>query len=341
MKNLKTQHVLVTGGAGYIGSVLVPFLVQQGFFVSVFDSFYFGRRPIQHFPKGVHVIRGDIRRPPSDLFQSIDSVIHLAALSNDPTAEFNPIANEAINTEGTKTIALMAKEKGVRRFVFASSCSIYDCGLCSNIATKTENAEVNPKNPYSRSKFLAERFLLQLTDNTFSPTVLRKGTVYGPSPRMRYDLIVNTMVRDAMRSKKLHVFCRGRQWRPLISIHDVANAYALTIRAPEKLVKGKIINISAGNYQVDGVAKEIQGAFKESLNTDITIVYEKDDKLDRSYRVSTKRAKELLHFFPKETIRESVRALVSAIKKNKALQQFSNPLFYNIERMKPILQSMT
>lgn len=340
MKNRKKKHVLVTGGAGYIGSILVPLLLKKGYAVTIFDAFFFGKKSIKHFSKNIHIIQGDVRNPPNDLFDTVDVVIHLAALSNDPTAEFNPIANKEINTEGTKVIGYMAKKAGVKRFIFASSCSIYDCGLHKATKIKTELARVNPKNPYSQSKFFAEKALLRLSDATFTPVVLRKGTVYGWSPRMRYDLIINTMVRDALRYKKLHIFCKGMQWRPLISIHDVAEAYVLAIQAPERLVKGKIINISAGNYQVDFIAKEVQRVFKKAFHTEISLIYENDNKIDRSYKVSTKRAERILGFMPKDSIEKSIRSLVQYILKHKTFQQFSNPLFYNMEHMKPILQQM-
>lgn len=341
MRKHKKQHVLVTGGAGYIGSVLVPHLVKKGYAVTVFDSLFFGKKAVENFSKDVHILQGDVRHPPKDLFCSIDVVIHLAALSNDPTAEFNPVANKEINTEGTKILSSLAKKEGVKRFIFASSCSIYDCGLHNATTIKSEKADVNPKNPYSKSKFLAERQLLKLADKTFTPIVLRKGTVFGWSPRMRYDLIINTMVRDAIRYKKLHIYCQGRQWRPLVSIQDVVEAYSLAIQAPEKLVKGKIINISSGNYQVSFIAKEVQRVFKKKFHTDISLVYEKDDKADRSYKVSTKRANNLLHFYPKDTIEQSICFLVSYILKHKAFQEFSNPIFYNIKQMKPILKRMS
>ncbi len=341
MKHCRKPHVLVTGGAGYIGSILVPLLVKHGYAVTIFDAFFFGKHSIKNFAKDVRVIQGDVRNPPKDLFDTVDIVIHLAALSNDPTAEFNPTANKAINTEGTKVIGCMAKKAGVKRFIFASSCSIYDCGLHKVTKIKTENASVKPKNPYSQSKFLAEKALLKLSDTTFTPVILRKGTVYGWSPRMRYDLIINTMVRDALRYKKLHIFCKGMQWRPLISIQDVAEAYLLAVQAPEKLVKGKIINISSGNYQVGFIAKEVQRVFKKVFHREISLIYENDNKVDRSYKVSTKRAEKILHFQSKDTIEKSIRFLVPYILRHRALQQFSNPLFYNIEQMKPILQRMS
>jgi nucleoside-diphosphate-sugar epimerase len=190
------------------------------------------------------------------------------------------------------------------------------------------------------SKYLAEKEVLKLADNNFIPIVFRKGTVYGYSPRMRFDLIVNTMVRDALLYGKLHIFCRGKQWRPLVSIEDVATAYLLALEAPKEKVKRKIINIAAGNYQVKDVANEVKRAFKNEFNMPITLVYEQDNKKDRSYKVETTRAERLLSFKPTHTIYSSVCELVSQIQQSKKLQKFDNSKYYNILQMKPLLEKM-
>jgi len=334
------QHVVVTGGAGYIGSVLIPRLLQENYNVTIFDTFYFGKKSIRAYKNKVHIIQGDIRRPPKNLFHGVDAVIHLAALSNDPTAEFNPSANAEINTAGTQIIAQMAKRQGVKRFIFASSCSIYDLGLDVSMAIKNESSKVRPKNPYSKSKYLAELALLDLASPSFSPIILRKGTVFGYSPRMRYDLIVNTMVRDAIRTKKLHIFCQGKQWRPLVAIEDVVEAYLLALKKPRMKLHGKIINVASGNYRVEEVAKVVQKVFHDSFHEKIQLKYEDAQKPDRSYCVSTTRAKNLLGFESQHTMSSSIYLLATIILKNSALQKFKNPIFYNIERMKPILQHM-
>jgi len=334
------QHIVITGGAGYIGSLLATRLLKEKYVVTIFDTFFFGKKSIRTLKNTARIIQGDVRNPPKHLFRGIDTVIHLAALSNDPTAEFNPKANAEINTTGTEIIATLAKKSGVKRFLLASSCSIYDLGLKVSTSIKNESSLVRPRNPYSESKYFAEQALLRLASASFSPIILRKGTVYGYSPRMRYDLIVNTMVRDAICEKKIHIFSKGKQWRPLVAIEDVVEAYVLAIKKPRKQLHKKIINIASGNYRVIDVAKEVQKVFQESFQTHIQLVYEHPKKLDRTYRVSTARAKRLLGFAAQHTLSEVIRSMATMVLHNKALQQFRNPFFYNIDTMKPILKRM-
>ena len=332
------KNILVTGGAGYVGSVLVDNLVSHGYNVKIFDRFYFGKNHLRHLHNRVELIQGDIRHSPSTLFRNISAVIHLAGLSNDPTAEFNPKANNEINTKATIDLALQARKSGVTRFVFASSCSVYDTGVEKENGIKTENTVVIPHSPYPLSKIMAEKGLLRLHDDSFCVTVLRKGTVYGFSPRMRYDLIVNSMVRDALRLGLVYVYCRGVQWRPLVSIDDVADAYILVLQAPSKAIGGQIINISYDNFTAKDVAKHVTQALKKYYSKGIKIVYKEDNKKDRSYRVSSDKARKLLRFDAKQSIEQSVKIMIEKIRRSRELQNFDNPIYYNIAWMKPILE---
>ena len=339
MRRLK-KHVLVTGGAGYIGSALIPSLLDAGYNVTVFDTFYFGREPICKFKSKIRVITGDIRNPPAFLCKGIYAVIHLAALSNDPTAEFNPVANMQINRDGAITIARLAKRSKVKRFIFASSCSIYDTGTHAGNIQLKEDAVVHPKNPYSRSKFLAEQEILKLGTNQFIVTILRKGTVYGFSPRMRYDLIINTMVRDALRQKRVHVFSKGLQWRPLISIEDVVEAYTTVLSSPSSSIKNQIFNIAEHNYQVKEVADIIVSVFKELYQLKLKKDFSQDTRADRSYQVSIAKAKQMLGYIPKHRIADILPSLVRSIQSRKKYMHYFLPIYYNIQHMKPILEKM-
>lgn len=332
----KNKKVLITGGAGYLGTVLSEKLAKDGLDVRIFDRFYFGRDKIRHLDGTVEAVEGDIRKPPANLFDDVDSIIHLAALSNDPTAEFNPAANRAINTTATKKLAKMAKRKGVRRFIFASSCSIYDLGMENGHGIRDEGSSVNPKAAYSVSKHKAEKELKKLASNKFDVVILRKGTVFGFSPRMRYDLVVNTMVKNALSSGVIKIFCKGVQWRPLVDIDDVARAYTLALTAPSEKVNRQIFNISLGNFLVRDLAIVVAKTLRKYFKISPRIVFENDDKKDRSYSVSADKAKKILKFVPKVSIEESIVRMVKGIKSSK-MTDFDNPIYYNIAWMRPIL----
>lgn len=338
-KNSFSNSILITGGAGYIGSLLTAALAKKGHNVKVYDQFYFGKEPLQHLNGFVTRVKGDIRNLPNDLFENVSSVIHLAGLSNDPTAEFNPKANFEINTEATVRLANAAKKSGVKRFIFASSASIYDLGLEKKHNMKNEKSKVNPKAAYSLSKRKAEKSLLKFSDKNFCVTSLRKGTVFGFSPRMRYDLVVNTMVKNALSKGKIIVFCKGLQWRPLVDISDAVSAYELALEAPFKKINGEIINISLDNFLMKDLANIVQKTLKKYFGLNINVLFEQDDRKDRSYKVSTEKAKKLLGFSPKRSIEESVIDLVKKIQKG-IFNDFENPLYYNIRWMQPILKNL-
>lgn len=330
------KTVLVTGGAGYIGSKLVKKISKSEFSINVFDAFYFGNN-IKKI-KNVKFIQGDIRKPPKELFNKVDIVIHLAALSNDPTADFNPSANFAINTIATKKLALQAKRSGVKRFIFASSCSIYDTEQLEN-SVDDENSKVSPTRAYSLSKYKAEKELLKIADKNFCVTILRMGTVFGHSDRMRYDLVINSMVKDALSKGVIKIFSSGMQWRPLIDLNDAVRAYILLLTEPSKKINKQIINISLGNFLIKNIAYIIQETLKENFNVNTKIQYEKSLTKDRSYRVSNEKAAQLLTFKAKITIKKSVLNLVKKIK-NGVNSDFNNQLYYNIEWLRPILKDL-
>jgi len=254
--------ILVTGGAGYIGVVLIEELLKKGMAVRVFDKVLFGVEPLHHIKDKIHLIEGDIRRLQPDILAGIDTVIHLAGLSNDPTAEFNPKANFEINTRGTENLAKLCKEAGVRRFIFASTCSIYDRGLYAEDVIQDEDSQVQPRAAYAVSKYEAERILLDMTDENFSPTIFRQGTVYGFSRRMRYDLVVNTFMKSAMTVGKLNVLCGGEMWRPLIDVVDVARAYICALESGEEIIRGQIFNLSYKNYRILELAHWVRKALR-------------------------------------------------------------------------------
>jgi nucleoside-diphosphate-sugar epimerase len=241
--------ILVVGGAGYVGSVLVRELLERGYAVKVFDRLYYGDQGIRDVAERIKLAPGDVRTLDLSVLDGVDAVINLSGLSNDPTAEYNPKANFEMNTQATEFLAGLCKKKGIRRFIFASSCSIYDVGIGNDEKdiVLDEESPVNPKAAYSSSKYQAERSLLAMSGSDFSPVILRKGTIYGFSPRMRYDLVVNTFLKDALSKGHLTIHYGGEMWRPLVDVRDAARAYITCLEADEHKVKGEIFNVVYGN----------------------------------------------------------------------------------------------
>ncbi|MDO8487534.1 MAG: SDR family oxidoreductase [Candidatus Curtissbacteria bacterium] len=328
--------ILVTGGAGYVGSVLVQKLLDRGQQIRIFDRFYFGEKSISSFSNKVDIVRGDVRSFPENVLGEVETIIYLAGLSNDPTAEFNPEANYQINTEASVKIAKLAKEKGIKRFIFASSCSIYDF-LNSKDSVKTEDDFVDPVLPYSLSKYKAENKLKELADDNFCVVILRKGTVFGYSPRMRFDLVVNTMVKDAFSKKTINVVDEGLHWRPLVDVENAAEAYCVCVEANSDLVNRQVFNISLDNFQVKDIATTIQTTLDKNFGVKTKIEFIKASGKIRSYRVSNDKARKVLKFEAKMSIPQSVEKIASHIK-NGDISDFQNPIYYNIDWMKPIFE---
>lgn len=331
--NITEGKILVTGGGGYIGVILAEELLEKGYAVKLLDTFYWGMEPIKHIKDKVEVVQADIRDVGSEMLKDVVAVIHQAGLSNDPMAEFNPKANYEINTEATKRLAKMCKEKKVKRFTFASSGSIYDKGLLSEDNLQDENSKVSPKAAYSTSKYKAEQELLKLADKNFCPVIMRQGTVYGFSPRMRYDLVVNTMLKTALMTNKLVVSCGGEQWRPLVDVRDVALAHISAIEAPTDKVCGQIFNLVYKNYRVLELAHWVQKALRElkGINPEIEVDY--SPRKDRSYRVSGEKIKKVLNWEPKISVEESLKDMIKKINEY-GFTDYMNPRYYNIQWMK-------
>jgi nucleoside-diphosphate-sugar epimerase len=317
--------VLVTGGAGYGGSVLVRRLLETGKDVSILEKFYFGRESIEEIAGHIEIINGDVRSFDLDHLNEVEAIIHLAGLSNDPMAEYNPKANWNINLLGTQRLAQACKEYGIERFIFASSCSIYH-SYEPNDGMRDENSVVRPTAPYSLSKYKAEQTLLDLADNSFCPVILRKGTIYGSSPRMRYDLVVNTFAKDAFLKRRLIVHSGGRVWRPLLHVEDAADAYVACLLAPKELIRGQIFNVLTANYRVLDLAHEVRRTIeqKKGVRLDLDI---QEVGVARSYRVCSEKLSKTLGFHPKGKVSEAVCAMWDELENSK---DPTHPIHYNI-----------
>ena len=322
--------ILVTGGAGYIGCVLVEELLAKGESVRVFDKLFFGDEGLAAVRDRIDLVQGDVRAIDESAFAGVDAVIHLAGLSNDPTAEYNPRANYEMNTIATERIAKMGKKLGVRRFTFASSCSLYDKGLFAEDVLLDETAECAPRAAYAVSNYDAENILLDLADDNFCPVILRQGTVYGYSPRMRYDLVVNTFLKDAFSRGFLTVFGGGEMWRPLVDVLDVAKAHICAVEASDDKVHGEIFNVSNKNYRILELAHWVREALSETREVDIKVDY--SPMKGRSYRVSTQKIESQLGFRAEISVKDSVTNMMKRVEVD-SKTDFLNPIYYNIQWM--------
>jgi nucleoside-diphosphate-sugar epimerase len=324
------RRILVVGGAGYVGSVLTEELLQRGHAVRVLDRLYFGDAGLRAVRGRIELVEADMRGVSPRVLDGVDAVVNVGGLSNDPTAEYNPRANHEINTVATVALARLCKAAGVRRYVMASSCSIYDCGVLDEGVDilRDETSPVAPRAPYSRSKHDAERAVLPMADEGFCPVALRKGTVYGYSPRMRYDLVVNTFVRDALAGRRLTLHHGGEMWRPLVDVRDAAQAYVALIEAEPAAVRGEVFNLCYRNLRISELALRVREALRHlGIKVDIRPDYQHGSV--RNYRVSGEKIARVLSFRPKVSIEESVADMVQRIRGNGQID-FENPRYYNI-----------
>lgn len=316
---MKKRKIIVGGGAGYIGSALVPELIKEGYDVTVVDLLWFGN----NLPKKVRVIQKDLLKMTHADLKNYDCFIFLAGISNDPMAHFNPRLNFEYNAALPAYLAFEAKKAGVRRYIYGSSCSIY--GNTTRMCL--ESTLPGTVEPYGMSKLQGEVGVQQNQGVGFSTVILRQGTVCGYSPRMRFDLVVNAMVKSALTEGKITVN-NPHIWRPICSMQDVVEAYKLSIGAPAK-VNG-IINIASGNFQVGTIAKKVQSHLERKLNKKIVIVYKKE-KIIRNYKVSLAKSKTVLGYRPHSTL-DSI--ISDVIDHTPSSIRFSDKKYYNIETFK-------
>lgn len=310
------MRILVAGGAGYVGSALIPKLLDRGYDVDVVDLLWFGA----HLPEKVGIRRRDVFTVDESDLEQYDTVVFTAGLSNDPMAEFSPGRNFISNAAAPAYLAYVAKRAGVRRFIHAGSCSVYGYvteQLCS------EESPVCSTYPYGISKLQGEQAVMNLADEKFSVVSFRKGTISGPSPRMRFDLIVNTMFKTAL-SEGVITVNNPSIWRPILSINDAVAAYVRAIEAPDG-VSG-IFNIASGNYTVGEIADLVRGTLEaKGVRVRLLIKHMKDF---RSYKVTIDRAQNVLSFKP----RQDVEQIVDDLWEHRGeYRDLDDPMYYNIQ----------
>ena len=306
--SMKKMNILVTGGAGYVGSVLVPSLMKEGYFITCLDRFFFGNEFLSSklSDGNLELIRDDIRWFDPKILENMDLVMDLAALSNDPVGELNPEKTFEINHKGRLRVARLCKKYGVPRYILASSASIY--GQQKNIAT--EDSEVHPLTAYSKANRMAEIDVLKLNDNDFKVTVLRFSSLYGLSPRMRFDLAVNSIVLDIFNTGKIFVHGKNNQ-RPFLHIKDAVRAYSALISTKPEKIAGEIFNVGSNeeNYIILDLAKEVGDAILKNYDMEA-----KDTPDNRSYIASSDKIKQRIGFEAKHTVKEGSKEIYSALK---------------------------
>lgn len=316
------MKLLVAGGAGYLGSVLIPRLLDRRYDVDVVELFWFGN----HLPKEVGVLNKDIFHLSVGDLKSYDQVIFLAGLSNDPMAEYSPSKNFVLNAAAPAYLGYIAKIAKVKRYIYASSCSVY--GYTEN-ELYDETRPVGSSYPYGISKLQGEQAALQLTNDDFSVICLRKGTISGYSPRMRLDLIVNTMFKTALRDGSV-IVNNPSIWRPILSIEDAATAYIRAIEANAKI--SGVFNLASGNYTVGEVADVVRQRIEERLDVRINLCIKHIQDF-RNYKVSVHKAANVLSFHPTGSVRSIVDDLIENMNK---FQDWDNPLYSNILTFKEL-----
>ena len=318
------MHILVAGGAGYVGSKLVPALLANEYKVTVLDLYIYGD-DLFDFHKNLRQIKGDIRNAAvvNAALEGCDAVIHLACISNDPSFELNPDLGKSINLDSFEPFVLIAKKAGVKRFIYASSSSVYGVKDVPNV---TEEMELEPLTDYSKYKAECEKILFKYMDDTFVCTVLRPATVCGYAPRQRLDVVVNILTNLAYNTGCIKVM-GGGQMRPNIHIDDMVDAYLHVLKASAQDIQGKTYNVGYHNHTVLELGEIVR---EEVSNCELRIEPTNDN---RSYHVSSEKIARELGFQPKRDIREAVRSLIDAFKEGKLPNSLEDKKYFNIKTM--------
>jgi nucleoside-diphosphate-sugar epimerase len=325
------RNVLVTGGAGYVGGVLVPALLDRGYGVKVLDLYLYGDHVLDSVRghPNLQQIKGDIRDRHllERIMPGCDAVIHLACISNDPSFELDPNLGKSINYDAFFDLVAVAKDAGVRRFIYASSSSVYGVKADENV---TEELALEPLTDYSKYKALCEDVLLKAQGPGFTTVVLRPATVCGYSPRLRLDLTVNILTNYAVNNGRITVF-GGAQKRPNIHIDDMAAVYLRMLEASDAQISGRVFNAGYENHTVMQIAEMVRAVVGRS--TEIVTTPSDDN---RSYHISSEKIRRELGFVPTHSIEDAARDLVDGFKAGKIPDPMTDIRYYNIKTMQAI-----
>ena len=319
---------MITGGAGYVGAQLVPYLLSNGFNVTVLDLMLYGEDVLDDH-ENLLKIKGDIRD--FELLNKIipghDAVIHLACISNDPSFELNPSLGKSINLDASTPLVEISKKVGVKRFIYASSSSVYGIKKERNV---NEDMILEPLTDYSRFKADCEKILLRYQSNNFTTVIIRPATVCGYSRRQRLDVVVNILTNLAYHKREITVF-GGSQLRPNIHILDMVEAYLLLLNEPSKKINGQIYNTGYENQSVIELAQTVKGVVGEDVKL---IIVPTDD--NRSYHISSEKIRKDLGFIAKHSIREASQDLVDAFKNGLLPNSLKDERYFNIKMMQKL-----
>jgi nucleoside-diphosphate-sugar epimerase len=328
------QHVLVTGGAGYVGSALVPRLMKAGHRVTVLDLYLFGDDLFRDL-RGPNLIevKGDLRNGEAvaRALKDVDAVIHLACISNDPSFELNEGLSKTINFDCFEPLVLAAKEQGVRRFVYASSSSVYGV---SDAPEVTEDHPLVPLTLYNKFKGMCEPLLKKHADDGFTGVIFRPATVCGYAPRLRLDLSVNILTNHAINAGKITVF-GGSQLRPNLHVQDYCDAVKLFLTAPSEKIQKETFNVGYQNLSIMDIASMVQRIVSEEFpeKGEVAIVTTPSDDL-RSYHINSDKIRKVLGYAPRHTIEDAVRGLCKAFRDGRIPDSMNDDQYFNVKRLK-------
>ncbi len=322
------MRIFITGGAGYVGSSLVPKLLELGHEVTVFDLMIYGEEILTNHKK-LKKIKGDLRNIEllENKIRGHDIVIHLACISNDPSFELNPKLGKSINYDAFEPLVKISRDNNISRFIYASSSSVYGVKKEKNV---TEDMILEPLTDYSKFKGGCEKILNKYKSDNFITTTIRPSTVCGYAPRQRLDLVVNILTNHAFHNRKIKVF-GGKQLRPNIHIDDMVGSYIAVLNSDDKKINGEIFNVGFKNQSVNELANDV----KKIIGDDVEIINTESND-NRSYHVSSQKIKDILGFEPKSTVKDAVLDLKVAFEKKLLPDSFKDEKYFNIKRMQSI-----
>ncbi len=322
------KKIFITGGAGYVGSVLTPYLLSKGFKVTVLDLMIYGSSVLSK-NKNLTIIKGDIRDENlmNKILPNHDAVIHLACISNDPSFELNPKLGKSINLDAFEPLVKISKKNSIKRFIYASSSSVYGIKKEKDV---DELKSLEPLTDYSRFKAECEKILLKYESSDFTTTVIRPATVCGYGPRQRLDVIVNILTNLAYHKRKILVL-GGNQLRPNIHIIDMARVYETLLTKDKDLISGQIFNAGYENQKVIDLA----GIVKKVIGNDVKIEIQRSND-NRSYHISSNKIKKVLNFSTERTIEDAVKDLKNAFDQGLLKDTLTNDSYFNIKKMNSI-----